>query len=190
MRQNAEQMLLIQPQHRDVWSSLLHEMTRTILLSSFSATAVTRSVSGNSNNNATNASSTNNRQLPADRIDSFSSAFFALVLFTNHVDRRLMSVTAATTALTVDELRVLQLVVQNVLTNPEQSTIYFTNNNLSVVSANLSWTPAMQTTVWTMLRALFMERNVSLMNLDKKNRMEFTKNFRDFLRQLRSLSSA
>jgi hypothetical protein len=186
-REYLEQMLLIQPHQREVWSCLLHEMTRTVLLSAFSSTSLTANPNSASfGQNQQN--STSNRQLAADRIDSFSSAFFALVLFMGHVDYFIVmsAGTSPLTSLSVDDFRILQMVVQNILSNPDHSTIYFTTS----ISRSISWTPAMQTTLWTFLRVLFTDRNVSLSSLDKRNRMEFTKNFREFLRQLRSLSIA
>jgi AraC-like DNA-binding protein len=185
-REYLEQMLLIQPQQREVWSCLLHEMTRTVLMSAFSSTSLTAASNGALGQNQ--QSSINNRQLSADRIDSFSSAFFALVLFMGHVDYFIVcsAGTSTMTQLSVDDLRILQMVVQNILSNPDHSTIF----PVTGVSSSISWTPAIQTTLWTFLRTLFTDRNLSLTSLDKRNRMEFTKNFREFLRQLRSLSVA
>lgn len=201
---SSSSMLLAQPYHREAWSLLLYEMTRSLLLFGM-ATSSSSNAAASATASATSATSSHGLHridsntlaatvapISADRIDSFSGCYLSLVVFVGQVDVVAAGGSTAAVPLTVDTLQTLQAAVHNILSNPAYSPFRTSSATQSAAGASTSstWTPTMQTAVWTMLRQLFTERQVSLTSLDKRNRIEFTKNMCDFLRQLRSLSAS
>lgn len=199
---SSSSLLLAQPYQREAWSLLLYEMTRSLLLSGLATSSTAAANAASAASAATNATAAAAARadsnalagtvapIAADRVDSFSGAFLSLVVFVGQVD---VVVATAAAPLTVDTLQTLQAAVHNILSNPAYSPFRAAASSSTTTTTTATptmWTPAMQTAVWTMLRQLFTDRQVSLMSLDKRNRLEFTKNMRDFLRQLRSLSAS
>lgn len=203
-------MMLIQPAHRVLWQGLLYEMTRSLLFSGGSGGAHKGTAATSSGTGGIGRSETGDVAyyvVQADRIDAFASCYWSLLVFVGYMEAYYplasdgsvttsssRTTTMMTTTMTVDDWRVLQSAVQSILNQPLYSPFHRTHLLLDPFAGAMvpvcSFTPMKQTAIWTLLRQLVTDRQLSLTAVDRRTRAAFIQNVRDFLRQLRSLASS
>lgn len=194
---SSSSVLLVHASHHQVFSALLFEMTRSLLLTSTTsantASAVASGVTSTSSPSKSNHHMRGDaepeqqqaRHLSADRLDAFAGVYWALVLLVSlYGSSPDLSTQPIVPLQTVDTLTTFQYLLQTVMASAANET------GCGVPSSYYAFTATRQQQVWGLVRQLFSDRGVSLQKVDKPTRVAFAKNFRDFLRQLRSLTQA